>query len=143
MDNTDILSALDSIDLSSVETAMPILPAGLYQARVATMTADQNKAGTGHILNIKLQLTQPQQDGKGNPTNPNFPLFDRISLVATEKYDPKPALARFMEGTLGHKNGKFMPLEQYIGQEVTVKVAIEDDAQYGRKNVVKGYIKKG
>ena len=148
-----MLNELDALDLSTVQTALPVLPAGVYEVIVSELKFDENKAKTGKLLNIKLTLVNPCKslpDDKGatREVNQGFPLFDRISAVRTfkddgieVKYDPLPRFAAFKEGVLGDKTGAFMPLEQYAGKKVGVRIAVEDDAEFGRKNVVKKYIK--
>lgn len=139
----DILNDLDSMDLSNVETGLPLLPDGLYTLQVAEIETKANKKGTGSNLNIKFVTTEPVTDLNGNPVNPGFPLFDLISLVKSEKYDPIPKLAAFKEAVTGTKSGSFNPLEQYLGLSVCVKLKIERDAEYGDKNRIQRYIKKG
>ncbi len=142
-DETDCMSALDG-DFSNTETGFPLLVEGLYKLRVVEMsTKPQKSPKTGHNLHIKFALVEPGQDTKGNVINPGFPVLDLISLVKTERYDPKPQLARFMEAAKGDKSGAFNPLEQWIGAEVTVRLAIEKSEEYGDKNRIKLYIKKG
>jgi len=157
----DILSQIDNIDLSTVETARPFLPSGIYEFVVQKMElVDQKSPKTGKNLSIQLGLVEPAQSvpndkGETQLLNPGFPVFDLISLTATfnddgsKKYDPLPRLAKFREAVLGDKSGKFMPLEQYIGQRVMVKVnysATNVDRKtgqdYGPKTTVSDYVKR-
>lgn len=150
---SDVLNELESLDMTTVQTALPVLKAGTYEVVVAELKFDENKAQTGKLLNIKLTLTTPAKaetglDGIERDVSPGFPIFDRISAVrtfkedgTTVKYDPIPRFAAFKEGVTGSKTGAFMPIEQYIGKKVGVRLAVEDDEQFGRKNVVKRYIK--
>ena len=157
--DADILSQIDNIDLSTVETARPFLPTGIYQMRVAKMElVDQKSPKTGKNLNIQLALveptnSQPNDKGETSRLNPGFPIFDLVSLTPTfnedgsKKYDPLPRLARFREAVMGDKAGKFMPLEQYIGRTVTVKVQYSasnvdkrSGEDYGPKNSVRDYV---
>jgi len=139
----DITNDLDSMDLSNVETGIPLLADGLYVLQVAELSTKANKKGTGSNLNFKFVTTEPCVDIKGNPVNPGFPVYDLISLVKSEKYDPIPKLAEFKEAVTGSKAGSFNPLEQYLGLTVTVKLKVERDAEYGDKNRIQRYIKKG
>jgi len=138
----DIMSALDTLDLSTVETGMPLLPEMLVALQVTEINLTPNKAGTGHNLNIKFATTEPMTSTEGKAINPGFPVFDLISLAPTEKYDPKPKLAEFKEAATGSKTGPFNPIEQYIGAVVTVRLGIERSDEYGNKNRIKRYIKK-
>lgn len=141
-DPTDILNQLAMTDLSSVETGYPVLPAGLYEVTVAEIKTEANKAQTGHNLKMKLTLVNGATDREGKPVNPGFPLFDLISLVKTEKYDPLPALARFREAATGTKSGAFMPLEQYMGATLIAQVKIESSTEYGDRNRIVRYTQK-
>ena len=145
----DVLNELNSLDLGTVQTALPILLAGVYEVLVAKLQFDENKAKTGKLLNIELTMINPTKDETGTrEVNPGFPLFDRISAVrtykedgTTVKYDPMPRFAQFREAVLGDKAGAFMPVEQYIGKKVAVRIKVEDDSEFGRKNVVARYVK--
>ena len=134
---------LDNLDLSTVETGLPLLPEGLCEVTVTKIEAKANKAGTGNNLNITLATTQPMKSVDGKDINVGFPLFDLISLTPTEKYDPRPRLAEFKEGVTGSKAGAFNPLEQYIGLPVMVRLKIEKSEEYGNKNRIARYVKKG
>lgn len=149
----DILNELSTVDLNTVQTTLPIVQKGVYEAIVAELAFDQNKAQTGSLLNIKLTLTtaakaEPDSAGNVKDLNAGFPIFDRISAVrtfkddgTTVKYDPLPRFTAFREAITGSKAGIFMPIEQYIGKKVGIRIDAEDDATYGRKNVVKRYVK--
>jgi len=155
----DILSQLDNIDLSSVATAAPLLPSGLYEMTVAEMAVVQQRAPkTGNNIKLKLTLANPAVDIDGKPVNPGFPVFDQISLTKTYKedgsvsYDPMPRLAVFREAVLGDKSGSFGgPAEwasTYIGKTVMVKIAYDPDSKdkagksWGPQSRVDRYVKK-
>lgn len=158
-ESIDVFAQLDSIDLSSVETAKPMLSPGLYDVIVAKVeTADVKPPKVGKLLKITLTLTQPAQSvpndkGETQTINAGYPIFDQISLSKTfdesgqVKYDPLPALARFREATIGDKSGQFLPLEQYIGRQVKIQVAYDsnskgkDGQEFGPKNSIKRYVK--
>lgn len=161
MQDVDILSQIDSIDLASVETARPNLPSGVYLMQVKKMElVDQKAPKTGKNLSIQLGLVEPAQSvpnhkGESQVLQPGFVTFDLISLTKTfredgsVKYDPLPRLAKLREAVLGSKDGKFMPLEQYVGQQVMVKVKYDADSKgkdgesYGPKTSVQDYVRRG
>lgn len=138
----DILQNLDSMDLTNVETGVPLIPEGLYEVSVLEAKTEPNKKKTGHNLSLKFGLTQPTTSLDGKAINPNFPLFTIISLVKTEKYDPRQNLAAFMECFKGTKAGNFLPVEQFIGMTGNVRVKIDDSPEFGKKNVIARYVKK-
>lgn len=160
MQDVDILSQIDNIDLASVETARPNLPSGVYRFRVTKMElVDQKAPKTGKNLSIQLGLTEPAQSvpnakGETQLLNAGFPVFDLISLTKTfredgsVKYDPLPRLAKFREAVMGSKDGKFLPVEQYIGMEVTARIRFEADSKgkdgesYGPKTSVQDYVRQ-
>lgn len=157
----DILAQIDNIDLSTVETARPNLPSGMYLMQVKEMKlVDQKAPKTGKNLSIQLGLVEPalavpNEKGEQQKLNPGFPVFDTISLVQTfnpdgsVRYDPLPRLAKFREAVVGSKDGKFMPLEQYVGQQVMVKVSYtasnvdrKTGQDYGPKSSVQDYVRR-
>lgn len=160
MQDVDILSQIDNIDLSTVETARPNLPSGVYLMTVKKVELQDQKAPkTGKNLSIQLGLVEPatsvpNHKGETQTLQPGFPVFDLISMTKTfrengeVKYDPLPRLAKFREAVLGSKDGKFMPLEQYLGQQVMVKVKFEADSKgkdgesYGPKTSVQDYVRR-
>jgi hypothetical protein len=139
----DILSSLDSLDLTNVSTGFSIIPAGLYEVSVAEMKIEPNKKGTGHNCNAKLALTQPTTAIDGKTVNPGFPIFHTISLVETDKYKPASSLAAFKECFTGTKAGTFMPVSQFIGNTGSVRVTVETSDQYGQQNRIARFVKKG
>lgn len=131
------------IDLSGVDTERQLLAVGLYKVQVKSIETSPNKTRTGDVLKITLALEQTGTSTKGQPINPGYPLFENISMVKTDKYDPRVRLAQFMEAVLGRK-GSLAPLDQYLGKDLMVKVKIEGtpDSQYGEQNRVAMFVKK-
>lgn len=138
---TDIMSSLDG-DFSSIPTGMPLLKPGLYELEVVECAFKVNKAGDGQNLNFKYSLTQPAVDINDKPVNPGFPVFDLISLKPTEKYDPRPKIAEFLEAAYGTKGRPFNPPESHIGEKVMARLSVEKSDQYGDKNRISRYVKK-
>lgn len=145
-EETDILSQLDTMNLSDQETGMPTLRAGQIKVRVKKIEIVPNSKKDGNLVKIQLETLDPWESTKSTPVNPGFPLFGQISLRPTEKYPQSnimKALAEFMECFLGSKDGTFMPLDKYIGQEGVVVVKPESTAEYGDQTRLVRYIKKG
>lgn len=143
VDSSNTLIDLDNMDLSTVQTGMPLIPEGLVELEVVKLELKPNKNGTGQNLNITYHTTQPITSFEGKLLNPGFPVFDLISLTPTDKYDPRQRLAEFKEAVTGSKVGAFNPLEQYLNCRVAVRVKIERNDEYGNKNRIARYIKKG
>tara|TARA_R110000868_G_scaffold136214_6_gene349077 strand:- start:492 stop:1040 length:549 start_codon:yes stop_codon:yes gene_type:complete len=146
-DSPDNLN-LDTLDLTSTDTGFPVIPAGMYTATVRKVAYEPNKKGTGQNLKMELALTEPVADLTGRQLNPGWIIRDLVSLVVSRKedgsvkYDPRQRLAEFQEGVLGKKLTSFNPLEQYLEQQVTIRVKVEDDPEFGKSNRVQRYIKK-
>lgn len=145
----DILNKLEETDLSGVPTAYPLLPTGAFPVKVQKIELeDQKPPRTGKNLVIAFALTEPAVSTEGQPLQPGYVITDRISLTQTEKYDPLPRLAQFREACLGDKSGKFMPLEQYVEQTMTIRTKHQvnsvgkDGTEYGPQTSVAGYVKK-
>ena len=138
----DMLSSLETADFTNVETGMPTIPKGLYEVEVLTATIDRNKKQTGSNANFKFGLTQPTTAEDGKAVNPGFPVFHVISLVKTDKYDPLQNIARFMECFTGTKSGKFLPVENFIGMKGNVRIDIDDNPEFGKRNIIKQLVKK-
>jgi len=152
MSDIDIMQQLSNTDLSTVQTALPTLADGLYEATVAEIKTKPNSKGTGHNLEIKVTLNSSAPalvNDQPTTVNPGFPVFDTISLVQTTdeagavKYDPLPKLAAFREACTGSKAGSFMPLEQYIGARIAIRTKIETDktGQYAPRARIMKYQK--
>ena len=140
------LNALDNMDFSETETGFPIIAAGLYEFEISEIKAEENKARTGHNIVIKLALTQPAKTPKGADIQPGFAITHRMSLVPTDKFPEsriKSNCAEVMECFLGTKVGRFLPLEQFLGQKGFVQLGVSDTPEYGTQNNVKRFVKKG
>jgi hypothetical protein len=143
----DIGSAVDplNMNLSNVDTSMPVLVPGPYVLSVSKMEVKNSKTPgkeSNKNLNIELVLTEPAQTTSGKTVS-NFKLYHTISLTSSEKYDPAQKLAQFKEAVLGTKEGSFAPFEQYYGQRVSVQLVVESSVQYGDQNRIKSFIKRG
>ncbi len=142
--NADPMSMLDSLDLSTVQTGMPLIPEQLVELEVIKLEVKDSKNDSAKKnLHISLATTQPMTSVEGKALNPGFPVFDLVSLTMTDKYDFRTRLAEFREATVGKVPGPFNPVEQYIGCKVMVRMKIERSEEFGNRNRVGRYIKKG
>ena len=129
---------IPNVDLTSVETGIPILPAGLYEVKVESMELKPTKEGSTNMLNIKYSLEQNATATNGEQVSPGFPIFDRIWLGTTEKYSPARALASIQDAFLGSRTPKFNT-EDFIGKSGVVRLKVRNDEQYGESNEIKAY----
>ena len=132
---------IPNIDLTTVETGIPILPPGLYEVKIESMEVKPTKAGDTNMLNIKYSLEQIATATNGEQVSPGFPIFDRIWLGTTEKYSPARALASIMDCFLGARTTKFNT-EDFIGKSGNVRLKIRNDETYGESNEIKAYEKQ-
>lgn len=136
----DLLSHLDNLDLTSVRTDRPVVKEGTYAFDIKGFEAKMNSKNTGHNLNIALAGISEMPTNDGKSVSPGFVLFDLVSLVKTDKYNPAEKLAKIQEAVYGAKQNGFKTAEM-VGQRVMLKVTIEDSEEFGQQNRVK-WIKK-
>ncbi len=141
MDAQDYINDLQNADLSDTRTGFAVLSQGLKTLRVEGIKTEVSKKGAP-LLKIEAVTTQPDQDIDGKAVEPGHKIFTQISLKPTEKYDPKKALAEFMESVLGTKNGTFAPIDQYLGLEFVAQVKVTQSDEYGTQNQIARYVKK-
>lgn len=130
-----------NVDLTTVETGIPILKDGLYDVKLVEASVVPTKDGLGQLLNLKMALEQNAEDTDGNTITPGFPIFDRISLKTTEKYSPARRLAALMDCFLGARTPKLNTID-LVGQTGSVRLKIREDERYGTSNEVKVYERK-
>jgi hypothetical protein len=140
MAKLELPSDLGTVDLTTVETGIPVLPAGDYLVRLVSMEQQTSKNGKP-LLVIKVETAEDSEDEKGNTVNAGFPLFDRISLTPTENYNPARRLAELQEAFLGEKRPEF-DTDDFIDGEARIKLKIEESDEFGRQNRVARYLPK-
>jgi hypothetical protein len=159
----DILSKLEQTDLSKIETSYPILHDGVVQATVVECQAVPADGDKKPHIQIKYTIaqdwtTQPHDGIPSKPVSIGFPITERVYLNDWE--DPKTGevknfglvrLAQFREAIFGKAtaDAKLLPLEQYIGQSIVLKLKFEAAPKnkktgetYGPQTTVDSYIRK-
>lgn len=126
----DIFDSLGDTDFSEVDTSMPVLAANVYEFEVKSIERKEWASGEGSSLVINLSLNQDAEDVSGErEISPGYPVTDRISLVAKGRYDPRQAVARFLEA-LGMKDEPFdKTFQSYIGQTLQAKTKVEQERE--------------
>lgn len=93
------------VDLSQVDTTIPVLTAGLYDLRVEAITKEENKAKTGFNAKLKLTTTTVATDKNDKPVKEGFPLFMYFPLQSkSDATDPdgwKKNFAMLQDAALG------------------------------------------
>ena len=132
-----------NIDLSSVETARPVLPAGNYVAIVKAMEKQENKAKTGFNLVVHFATVAPTTSIKGSPVDAGFQIIDRYPLQPSqEKPDSnywQVKLAQLQDAATGSSDEHrpaFNP-QEILGKQVLLVLDVESSDEYGDQNRVK------
>lgn len=129
---------IPNVDLTTVETGIPLLPDGLYEVRVETAEVTPSKDGQSNVLKLKYSLEQKATAIGGAEVGIGFPIFDRVSLKVTEKYNPARRLAGIMDCFIGSRTAR-LNSEDLIGKSGVVRLRVRHDEQYGDSNEVKAY----
>lgn len=107
------------------------LPAGWYTATIAAAELKDTKAGTGKYISVRFDVTGPTHQGRVVFTNLNI-----------SNPNPKAEeIGRQQLGDLARAIGlrTVSDTDQLIGGNLTIKVSVKDDPQYGKSNEVKGF----
>ena len=134
-------SFIIDVDLTSVETSMPVLQAGLYDLRIASLTKEENKDKTGDNLKVKFLTVDPAVSTQGKDLAPGVPLFVYYPLQKKEggkesNFDWKTNLASLQEAALGEKRVQFATAE-LIGLIVRATVKVEPYAGSDSNKIAK------
>lgn len=107
------------------------LPAGNYNVTISDATLQQTKSGTGTFIKMKLTVTGPSHEGRVLFSNLNIKNdstkaeeIGRQQLGAVMRAINLPSLS---------------DTDQLIGGQMSVKVTVKQDEQYGAGNEVKSY----
>lgn len=107
------------------------LPAGWYTATIAAAELKDTKAGTGKYISVRFDVTGPTHQGRVVFTNLNI-----------SNPNPKAEeIGRQQLGDIARAIGlrTVSDTDQLIGGNLTIKVSVKDDPQYGKSNEVKGF----
>ena len=135
--NTDFL---ENIDLTGVDTSMPVLRDG----QIVEMVLDKGEVKTsmkpGKEGNKNLFLTFKTLgvtiSDAGIELNAGFPIRDIVSLTETANYDPTKNLARIQEAILGEKRNGFR-LSDLAQKPFKAVVKVEESTDFGKQNRIK------
>ena len=83
-----------SIELSGVDTNVPVLPEGDVQLQVVESMIEANKDKTGNNWRLKLATINPATAVDGRELKPNFPVFHTCALQAREDSTDPEAFKR-------------------------------------------------
>ena len=137
---------LNNIDLTNVDTEMPVLCDGTYNFEIKEFEVAENKKKTGHNLCVKFALMTPgdsvkaRERGESNDISPGFQVRKYYPLQQSDNEnapDFRRDLAVLQEAALGAKGElNNETLEQLRGKQVAIKVKVTDSDVYGLGNDV-------
>lgn len=135
----EVLQHLAEVDLTTIDRSRTILKEGQYPMTITSMEPkkvepNQKNPKGGHKLLIGLSLMTPTKDEEGKDIDiGKWVYFTQVSLTPTEKYNPLERLADIQLACFGAQRKGFN-IPDYIGQQVVLKVKVEDSVEYGRQN---------
>ncbi len=120
------------VDLSKVDTSIPVLPPELYDLKVDSITKEENKDKNGFNAKVKFTTTTEITDVKGSPVKIGFPLFSYYPLQnkaeAEDKEQWKKNFAMLQDAALncsvGNRPARF-DANEIIGKIVRANVKVE------------------
>lgn len=107
------------------------IPAGWYNAIIASTELRSTKSGTGQYISVRYDVTGPSHQGRV--------IFDNLNV-----FNPNAKAEEIGRRQLGEIMraiglSDMQDSDQLVGGDLCIKVAIESSAEYGDKNVVKGF----
>ena len=109
-----------------------LLPEGWYEALIIDSETKPTKAGTGHYLQLTLEVTEGEHKGRY--------VWDRLNL--DNPNETAVAIAQETLASICHAVGVLEPkeTEELHDKPLSVRVAVQPaKGQYNESNVVKGY----
>lgn len=132
---SDFIEPLDiDVDLSNVDTSMPLLPVALYDLVIDDLKKEDNKDKTGHNLTVTFKTTSPIESVQGKPINPGFTLKKWFPLQPSKKenttWDYRTGLAQLIDAAYGTTMGDRPKITDDLkGKVVRARVNIEKNKE--------------
>jgi hypothetical protein len=126
-----LTESFDIATLPESTSGFDPLPAGWYQATIASTDLKTTKAGNGQYIKLRYDIVGPTHQGRVvfgnlNVFNPN-PKAEEIG---------REQLRALM---LAAGLSKLQDTDELVGATVQIKLAIRNDPQYGSSNEVQGF----
>lgn len=137
-----------NIDLNEVDTSMPVLVEGMYIVNIDKIEVVENKDKTGYNLLVIYKTAadatsiKGQAEGKINDIKAGYQLRQYMPLQPNpdkpDARDFRENLAVLQDAVTGSTKGNRGPFQpsSYIGQQVCVRLKVQDDPAYGKGNSV-------
>jgi hypothetical protein len=107
------------------------LPAGWYTATISQAELKATKAGNGQYIKLRYDITGPSHQGRV--------VFGNLNI---KNANPKAEeIGRQQLGEIMRAIGlaKVTDTDQLIGGQISIKLEVKQDEQYGASNEVKGF----
>jgi len=123
-------ATLNQQDLPQADNFDP-LPAGWYDAVIEEAEVKDNNSGTGKYINIRFSVNGPTHQGRK--------LFTIINYIHQNPKAQEIGLKQINALISALGINSLTDTDQLIGGNVSIKVTVKKDEQYGDGNEVKGY----
>jgi hypothetical protein len=107
------------------------LPAGWYTSTITQGEVKKTKAGNGEYIKLRFDITGPTHQGRV--------VFGNLNI---KNANPKAEeIGRQQLGEIMRAIGlaKVADTDQLIGGQISIKLTVKDDAQYGASNEIKAF----
>jgi hypothetical protein len=107
------------------------LPAGWYTATITQAELKATKANNGQYIKLRFDITGPSHQGRV--------VFGNLNI---KNANPKAEeIGRQQLGEIMRAIGlaKVADTDQLIGGQISIKLTVKNDAQYGASNEIKGF----
>jgi hypothetical protein len=118
-------------DLPESTSEFAPLPAGWYSVTISGAELKQTKAGTGQFIAIKYDVTGPTHQGRI--------IFGNLNIRNPNEKAEEIGRQQLGEIMRASGLGQIKDTDQLIGANLSIKLAIKNDPQYGESNEVKGF----
>lgn len=129
--------ALLATDTSKTDTSYPILPEGIIDFEIVSVTKvdaklkeGQDKAGKNLEIKMKTTVAKIPYGGQGDEIQAGFPVTTYVSLTQSDKYTRsmiEKSLASFTQ-SIDRSAAGVRPLDQWTGRMAQVKVSYKKEA---------------
>jgi hypothetical protein len=129
--------ALLATDTSKTDTSYPILPEGIMDMEIVSVTKveaklkeGQTKPGKNLEIKMKTTVAKIPYGGQGDEIQAGFPVTTYISLTESEKYTKsgiEKSLASFTQ-SIDRTAAGVLPLDQWAGRMAQVKVSYKKES---------------
>src|SRR5699024_6308659 len=108
------------------------IPAGDYNVTISEATLQDTKAGTGQYIKLRMDITGPTYEGRV--------LFSNLNIRNQSEKAEQIGLQQLGDVIRAIGVPSLNDTDQLVGGNLTVKVKLKDDAEYGDANGKKNEI---